>query len=298
MSVTPFLNFLEKEKRLSPHTLTAYTADLRQFTDFMEEKYNVDDISEATGKQIRSWIVAMLENNITPRTTHRKLATLKAFFRYLRERQGLKKDPMLKVVAPKVGKRLPNYVQEPQMELLFEEVTFPETYSGKRDYLILELFYMTGMRRAELIQLRAQDIDRSNGVLRITGKRGKQRIAPLVGDMAEKLQAFLTLKRETFPDVSHPELFYTDKGKPMYPKLVYNIVNRYLSKVTTVDQRSPHTIRHSFATHLTNNGAELNDVKELLGHSSLAATQIYTHNSIEQLKRAYKQAHPKAEKKD
>lgn len=296
MLVTAFLNYFEKEKRVSPHTLTAYTADLRQFATFMQEKYEIADISKATGKQIRSWIVAMLENGITARTTHRKLATLKAFFKYLRERHGLKIDPMLKVVAPKMGKRLPNYVQEPQMELLFEEIIFPETYSGKRDYLILELLYMTGLRRAELIQLREQDIDRSNGVLRIKGKRGKQRIVPLVGDMLKKIQAFLSVKKETFPDILHPELFYTDKGKPLYPKLVYNIVNRYLSKVTTVDQRSPHTIRHSFATHLTNNGAELNDVKELLGHSSLAATQIYTHNSIEQLKRAYKQAHPKAEK--
>ncbi|MEM1324816.1 MAG: tyrosine-type recombinase/integrase [Bacteroidota bacterium] len=296
MPIPDFLKYLKNERRVSPHTLTAYTTDLQQFVDFMELRYEQTDLVSVHGKQIRQWIVYMLENGKTPRTTHRKLATLKAFYKYLRERKGLETDPMLKVIAPKVGKRLPSYVEEPKMEILLEDIEFPDTYSGQRDYLMIELMYMTGLRRSELIQLTERDIDYSNGMMRISGKGKKQRLVPLVGDMTDRIQAFLTVKRSTFPDAEYKELFYTDKGKPLYPKLVYNIVNRYLSKVTTTERRSPHTLRHSFATHLSNNGAELNAVKELLGHSSLASTQVYTHNSIEQLKKAYKQAHPKAEK--
>lgn len=289
-----FLEYLNVEKHASKHTIIAYTNDLQQFTDFMQSDYEVQDLSLATGKQIRTWVVHLMQEGKTPRTVRRKLATLKAFFKYLRRQAVIQKDPMLKVIAPKMGKRLPNFVQEDKMDLLLDEIEFPDTYSGHRNRLMLELFYMTGMRRSELIALKVQDIDYANAILKITGKGKKQRILPLTKDLPERIKQFLVLKKTTFPDSDHPEVFYTDKGKPLYPKLVYNIVHRYLSEITTIEQRSPHTIRHSFATHLSDHGAELNAIKELLGHSNLSATQIYTHNSIEKLKRAYKQAHPKS----
>jgi len=294
-----FVNYLEKERRASNHTIAAYQSDLEQFSLFSIEGYRIEDLTLIEGWQIRAWIVALLAEGKTPRTIHRKLATLKSFYKYLLSKELMDRDPMLKVIAPKTGKRLPNVVQENQMLDLFdpEKVEFKDTYSDQRNRLILELFYMTGIRRSELIQLKEKDIDFANGVLRIMGKGGKQRIVPLVLEMPDLIRRFLQLKEETFPTTDYLEVFLTDKGKPLYPKLVYNIVRRNLSKITTIEQRSPHVIRHSFATHLSDHGAELNDIKELLGHSNLSATQIYTHNSIEKLKRAYQQAHPKASRK-
>ncbi|MEN0050833.1 MAG: tyrosine-type recombinase/integrase [Bacteroidota bacterium] len=295
-----FIRFLEKERRASPHTIDAYRTDLQQFVQFTQASYEVEDLTTVEGWQIRAWIVALLAEGKVPRTIQRKLATLKSFYKYFLEKGLIEKNPMQKVIAPKVGKRLPSFVQENQMLDLFdgEKVEFKNTYSDQRNRLILELFYMTGIRRSELIQLREQDIDFANDMLRIMGKGGKQRIVPLVLGLPDLIKRFLELKKETFPTSEHPEVFLTDKGKPLYPKLVYNIVHRNLSKITTIEQRSPHVIRHSFATHLSDHGAELNDIKELLGHSNLSATQIYTHNSIEKLKRAYQQAHPKANKKE
>lgn len=295
-----FISFLEKERRASSHTIAAYRTDLQQFSQFVEEAYHIEDLIIVEGWQIRAWIVALLAEGKVPRTIQRKLATLKSFYKYFLEKGLTERNPMQKVIAPKVGKRLPNFVQENQMLDLFdaEKVEFKNTYSGQRNRLILELFYMTGIRRSELIQLKEQDVDFANDMLRIMGKGGKQRIVPLVLGLPDLIRRFLELKKETFPTSDHLEVFLTDKGKPLYPKLVYNIVHRNLSKITTIEQRSPHVIRHSFATHLSDHGAELNDIKELLGHSNLSATQIYTHNSIEKLKRAYQQAHPKASKKE
>ncbi|MEL6941714.1 MAG: tyrosine-type recombinase/integrase [Bacteroidota bacterium] len=295
-----FISYLEKERRASSHTILAYKTDLQQFSQFMLVTYQIEDLTLVEGRQIRTWIVALLAEGKVPRTIHRKLATLKSFYKYFLEKGLTERNPMQKVIAPKTGKRLPNFVQESQMLELFDpdKVEFKDTYSDQRNRLILELFYMTGIRRSELIQLKERDIDFPNDVLRIMGKGSKQRIVPLVLGLPDLIKRFLVLKKETFPNTEHPEVFLTDKGKPLYPKLVYNIVHRNLSKVTTIEQRSPHVIRHSFATHLSNHGAELNDIKELLGHSNLSATQIYTHNSIEKLKRAYQQAHPKANKKE
>ncbi|MEM9888309.1 MAG: tyrosine-type recombinase/integrase, partial [Bacteroidota bacterium] len=240
-----FLEYLSVERHASQHTIIAYTNDLQQFTDFMAADYEQTNLALVEGKQVRAWIVHLLNNDKTPRTVRRKLATLKSFYRYLRSRAIIDKDPMLKVIAPKMGKRLPNFVQEDKMNVLLDEIDFPNTYSGHRNRLILELFYMTGMRRSELIQLQEKNIDYANAILKISGKGGKQRILPLTKDLPERLRQFSVLKKETFPKSDHPELFYTDKGKPLYPKLVYNIVHRYLSQVTTIEQRSPHTIRHS-----------------------------------------------------
>ncbi|MEM8526187.1 MAG: tyrosine-type recombinase/integrase [Bacteroidota bacterium] len=295
-----FITYLEKERRASQHTITAYQTDLQQFSQFLKEAYEIEDLTQVEGRQIRAWVVALLSDGKTPRTIQRKLATLKSCYKYFLEKGWTEKNPMQKVIAPKSGKRLPNFVQENQMLDLFDpsKVQFKNTYPDQRNRLILELFYMTGIRRSELIQLKEKDIDFANDVLRIMGKGGKQRIVPLVLGLPDLIKQFLELKKEKFPTTEHSEVFLTDKGKPLYPKLVYNIVRRNLSKITTIEQRGPHVIRHSFATHLSDHGAELNDIKELLGHSNLSATQIYTHNSIEKLKRAYQQAHPKASNKE
>jgi len=292
-----FINYLQYERRFSPHTIQAYRKDLEQFFDFLKDKTGEEaDIGRVRHTHVRSWVVELLTLDRSPRTINRKLSTLKTYFRFLRRQGVVEHNPMRQVAAPKVGKRLPAHVQPGELERLFEQVAFGDDYSGRRDRLLLELLYATGMRRAELIGLRIDQIDRSSGLLRVMGKGKKERIVPISRTLQEQLDDFLQLRRETFPDTAHPQLLLTDAGAPLYPKLVYNTVHRYLSLVTTVEQRSPHTLRHSFATHLSDNGADLNAIKALLGHANLAATQIYTHNSIEKLKRVYRQAHPKARK--
>lgn len=290
-----FLNYLQYERRFSPHTIQAYRKDLEQFFDFLAEKAGeAPDIAAIRHTDIRSWVVELLTLDRSPRTINRKLSTLKTFFRFLRQHGHVERNPMRQVIAPKTGRRLPVHVQPADLARLFGHISFAEDYPGRRDRLLLELLYATGMRRAELIALRIGQVDRAQGVLRVLGKGGKERLIPISRTLQRQIDDFLQLRRTAFPDTSHRELLLTDAGAPLYPKLVYNIVHRYLSLVTTVEQRSPHTLRHSFATHLSDNGADLNAIKALLGHSSLAATQVYTHNSIEKLKRVYQQAHPKA----
>lgn len=293
-----FVQYLKFEKRASEHTLAAYQTDLNQFEDFLKTTYEQENINEADAAQIRAWIVELLSRDISTNSIHRKLATLKSYFKFLQAQEVIEYNPMLKVIAPKRGKRLPTFIHQDHLQTLFDEVEFPATYSGQRNRLVLEFLYCTGMRRSELINLKLQNIDYSSRVIKVEGKGGKQRLIPFTVHLERVLERFIALRNEAFPTTERQEILLTDRGKPMYPKLVYNIVRRYLSLVTTVDQRSPHVLRHSFATHLSDNGAELNAVKELLGHSSLAATQIYTHNTIEKLKNAYKLAHPKAEKRD
>lgn len=294
MKVDTFLAYLEYEKRYSPHTITAYAGDIAQFLNFLEEVSGVSSLEEVDHWQVRSWVVDLLGRNVRPRTVNRKLSTLKTYFKFLLKRGHISRNPMLKVIAPKTGKRLPVYLQPAEVEHLFERLAFGPEYADQRDRLLLELLYTTGMRRAELIGLRIEDIDLRSRQLKVLGKGDKERLIPFGGPLAEHLQRFLDLRAATFSDTPHRELLLMDSGKPFYPKAVYNIVKKYLSQVSTVEQRSPHTLRHTFATHLSNNGADLNAIKELLGHSSLAATQVYTHNSIEKLKEIYQQAHPKA----
>lgn len=294
MKVDTFLAYLEHEKRYSSHTITAYAGDLAQFLNFIEEIGGLDSVAEADHWQVRSWIVDLLSQDVSPRTVNRKLSTLKTYFKFLLKRGDIGHNPMLKVVAPKTGKRLPVYLQAAEIDHLFDGITFGDDYAGWRDRLLLELLYTTGMRRAELIGLCMEDIDLFSRQIKVLGKGNKERLIPFGPPLAKHIEAFLLVRTASFPDNVHSELLLTDKGGPFYPKAVYNIVKRYLSAVSTVEQRSPHTLRHTFATHLSNNGAELNAIKALLGHSSLAATQVYTHNSIEKLKQIYQQAHPKA----
>jgi len=290
-----FLAYLQFEKRFSSHTIKAYQTDLVQFKAFLQETYAIEQTRTIDHQHIRAWIIQLLEKQLTPRSINRKLSTLKSFFQFLIKKGKLEKDPMLKVIAPKVGKRLPAFVEEAPLQRLFEDVSFGNDFIGIRDRLIMDLFYQTGIRRSELIQLQISDIDFQGQAIKVLGKGNKERLIPINRDIRLQIENYLAHRKTTFPDILElGQLFLTKKGKPLYPKLVYNLVKKYLSYVTTQEARSPHILRHSFATHLSNNGADLNAIKELLGHSSLAATQVYTHNSIERLKQIYQQAHPKA----
>lgn len=291
-----FLQYLQYEKRFSEHTLLAYSKDTEQFFTYLKDLYSITSASEVRHFHIRSWVIHLLEQNMTARSIRRKLSTLKTYFRFMRKHGHVQENPMQKVVIPKIGKRLPVYVQESELAQLFETITFTDDFSGQRDQLLLELLYATGMRRSELINLKIEDIDPSRGVLRVLGKGNKERLIPFGERIKQQVRQYINFRNHTFPNTKTTHLLLTDKGTPMYPKLVYNIVNRYLSFVTTVEQRSPHVLRHSFATHLSDRGADLNAIKALLGHSNLAATQVYTHNSIEKLRQVYQQAHPKAKK--
>ncbi|MCB0547602.1 MAG: tyrosine-type recombinase/integrase [Phaeodactylibacter sp.] len=289
-----FLQYLQYEKRFSPNTITAYRKDLEQFLQFIEQEMCLTSVTEVGHSHIRSWIVHLIGLGQSARTANRKLSTLKAYFRFLIRRNHLTSDPTAKVSAPKVGKRLPGSLKESELGQLFQQVEFESGYSGSRDRMILELLYATGMRRSEAIALELKDIDFQSLQLRIMGKGSKERLVPISRGLAGNLQAYLSDRSDAFPDSGAAWLFLTDKGRQLYPKLIYNIVYKYLSMVASNERRGPHALRHSFATHLSENGADLNAIKALLGHSSLASTQIYTHNSIERLKQVYNKAHPKA----
>ena len=289
-----FFSYIQFEKRFSEHTVKAYQTDLDQFCDFLFKTYEISKAKDIRHTHIRAWIVDLMENKIAPRSINRKLSTIKSYFHFLIKRSVLEENPMLKVLPPKVGKRLPVVIDAAKMDLLLDQVEFGTDYKGVRDKTILELLYQTGIRRSELINLTFQDIDFDNLQIKVTGKGNKERLIPISAALEKTLRIYISVRKDHLPPTLFNLLFITKKGKKLYPKAVYKIVHDYLSLVTTKEQRSPHVLRHSFATHLSDNGADLNAIKELLGHSSLAATQVYTHNSIERLKQVYQQAHPKA----
>lgn len=292
MQLEGFLNFLRYEKRYSQHTIISYQNDLSQFSDFIHKTFEVQKASEVSHFYIRSWMAALSEAGIGPRSINRKLSALKSYYKFLMKRGEVEKNPTIKIVSPKTSKRLPAYVEQDKMEDLFSGIEFAPDFTGLRDRLLMELLYSTGMRRAELMNLRQTDLDFGYRYLKVLGKGNKERLIPFDRKLQDNLKAYLEEVSRLFP---HTEwLLVNDKGDKMAPELVYRTVKKYLSMVTTLDKRSPHVLRHSFATHLSNNGADLNAIKELLGHSSLAATQVYTHNNIEKLKDIFKQSHPKA----
>ncbi|GJM33830.1 MAG: tyrosine recombinase XerC [Saprospiraceae bacterium] len=295
MKKTEFLQFIQYEKHFSPHTIQAYRNDLAQFLLFLKEKLEFTSLEKVTHHQIRSWVVDLMGQEMSTRTIRRKLSTLKTYFHFLQKRGFLNHNPMLKVNTPKVSKRLPAVVKMEALDTLFDRLNFGNDFKGTRDRLILEMLYNTGLRRSELMHLKIEDIDFPQRQIKVMGKGSKERLVPFGPDLNKTIEAYLVQRTTGFPEHSKAHLLLTDQGKPAYPKLIYNIVKRHLSLVTTVEQRSPHVLRHSFATHLSENGADLNAIKTLLGHSNLAATQIYTHNSIEKLKKVYLQAHPKAQ---
>jgi integrase/recombinase XerC len=288
-----FLRHLALERRLSLHTLTAYQSDLDGFVAYIKEYQCLTSVSEVRHLHIRAWAASQMQDGQSARTVNRRLSCLNTYFKYLKKRGLVTSDPMRKVSSPKMGKRLPVFVQESEMATLFSTIEFPAGYKGQSERLILEILYATGMRRSELVGLKVSDVDLGRMVFRVLGKGGKERLSPFARYLAELLETFLLLRTETFPATSEPWLFLNKTGQRIQPDLVYRVVRKYLSLVTTAEQRSPHVIRHSFATHLSNRGADLNAIKELLGHTSLAATQVYTHNSIERLIDVYEQAHPK-----
>lgn len=286
--VQTFLDYLRVEKRYSVHTLTAYETDLKQFFGFTRKTYNTDDPMAINHQMVRSWMVALHEAGIAPVSISRKLSSLKALFTFLIRRNVLEHNPMRKVIAPKSAKKLPVVVQQAELERIFAAFGTSHDFGHCRDKLVLELLYGLGLRRSELISLRLTDINFSKNEVLVRGKGAKQRIIPMGNGLSDAVQEYLRWREKKFPDVEEPRLLLTDKGGALYPGWVYNRVKQYLSA------KSPHVLRHTFATHLSENGADLNAIKALLGHSSLAATQVYMHNSVEHLKAVYKNAHPQA----
>lgn len=291
--IEAFLQYLRFQKRYSQHTVISYQNDLTDFFDFLEREQLSDlPLADIKATFVRNWLAELKENGRTAKTINRKISTLKSFFKYQLKMGHIAASPMGTVVAPKIAKRLPQYVEQQQIATLFDHVEFPDNWQGSTHRLVLLLFYHTGMRRAELIHLTEAQVDIANKTLKVLGKGNKERIIPIHADLLEQLSHYMASKRSLL-GVHGGILLTDDKGRGLSENQVYGIVRRYLSLVTTIDKKSPHVLRHSFATHLTNNGADLNAVKELLGHSSLAATQVYTHNTIARLKDAHKKAHPK-----
>ena len=291
--IEQFLDYLESEKRYSRHTILAYKNDLQQFELFMNAFYGDVEATEAKHAHIRSWMVDLINNSVSVRSINRKLSSLRSFCNYLRRLGHIETDPTLKIIPPKNSKKLPAIIQEQNMLKLFDNEESGSSFHFLRDRLVLELLYSTGMRRSELINLRDRDIDKHNAQIKVLGKGNKERLIPVSAKLLDKISLYKELRDSEFEE-QDDYLLLSDKGKKLYPKLVYNLVTNQIKQISTAKKRSPHILRHSFATHLMNNGADLNAVKELLGHSSLAATQVYTHNSIEKLRSIYKDSHPRA----
>ncbi|MGA0560113.1 tyrosine-type recombinase/integrase [Larkinella sp. VNQ87] len=293
--VSLFLEHIRYEKRLSHHTLTAYRTDLDQFQTYLKNQYELEQPEQATFQQIRSWIVSLVETGLDKTSVNRKIATLRSFYGFLLRRKAIETDPMLKVSALKTSKKVPVFVEEKPMETLLDDVDFPDDFKGLRDKLVLELLYGTGIRLAELVGLKLADVNLYEKTITVLGKRNKHRIIPVPNPLFLLIQQYQQAKEIEFGAKADPVyLILSDQGVKAYPVLIQRIVKRYLGLVTTLEKKSPHVLRHTYATHLLNRGADLNAIKDLLGHSSLAATQIYTHTTIDKLKKAYNQAHPKA----
>jgi integrase/recombinase XerC len=290
--IDDFLRYLQAEKRYAPHTIKAYKNDLNQFHAFCQDSdHKGMDLHFRT---IRSWVVFLMDSQYSSRSVHRKLTSLSTYCNYLIKEGDLESNPVERVLKPKMNKRVPTFVEEGKMHLLLEEFDFGEGFSGIRNRLVLDLLYQTGMRRSELIGLNLGSINRQGKSIKVIGKRAKERIIPLGDELLVALDRYMILRDEVVSDKETDRLIVTEKGRAAYDKLIYRIVNNYLAMVTTLDKKSPHVLRHTFATHMLNSGADLNAIKELLGHSNLSATQVYTHNTYKKLKSIYNQAHPRA----
>jgi integrase/recombinase XerC len=289
-----FFKYLQYEKRYSPHTLTSYHTDLGQFADYLQQIYEITDAAEADHSIVRSWILSLVHNNIQPRSINRKIACLRSYYKFLLAQQRITVNPMLRIKAPKAPKKLPAFVPELAFNNLLDTFLFEDNFEGQRDKLILEFLYGTGIRLAELINIEASDIDLRAKTVRVLGKGNKERIVPINDSLLHTIESYSEAKKRQFGNNNSQKLLVTIKERGLYPKFVYRVVKKYISLISTSEHNSPHVLRHSFATHLLNKGADLNAIKDLLGHASLAATQVYTHNSIEKLKSIFEKAHPKA----
>ena len=288
-----FLHFIEFEKRYSPNTIISYKNDLTQFYIFLNitDKTENDIIKNIDFRDIKEWIYSLSEQNITNKTINRKISTLKKYYKFLLREGIVNKNPLTKIISPKQPKKLTKFVNQEQINILLDDSLFDSSKNKQTDKLIISLLYGTGMRLSELINLKINDVLFSEKKLKVLGKRNKERFIPLHDKLLTDLKNYFTYRTSLNPDNNY--ILQTLKGKQLYHKYVYRVVNKYLTLVTTIDKKSPHILRHTFATHILNNGAELNAVKELLGHSNLSATQIYTHNTFEKIKNIYKQAHPR-----
>ena len=296
MEIKMFTEYLRLERRSSEHTVKSYETDLVQFRDFICGNSNSIPVGEYfTDKNVRMWMMNLKESGISSRSINRKLSSLKAFANYLKKVGKMERNPMAKISSQKTSKRLPEFVAENDMNKMTTNDFYPEGFAGKRDEFMVELFYATGMRLSELINLKHLDFLPAERQVKVFGKRSKERICPLNDYIINRYNEYLELKKEQGFDVSSQAwLLVTDRGGKLYDKFVYRKITHYLGEVTSIDKKSPHVLRHTFATQMLNNGADLNSIKELLGHASLSATQVYTHNTFEKLKTVYKQAHPRA----
>lgn len=290
-----FLHYLQYEKRFSPYTVISYKTDLEQFSEYLALQYGITEIADASHQMIRSWFVSLMEQHITPRSVNRKKAALNSFFKYLNKHGLSTENPMNKVLSPKTVKRLPAFVEEEKMKTLLDEYIPQQdnSFITLRDQLIIEMLYNTGMRLSELVNLKTADVNGFSMTIKVLGKRNKERIIPYNNRLQKLIKEYIDLRQKTILEPCD-YFFVTTKGKKVYQKLVYRVVIYYLNTITSQDKKSPHVLRHTFATHMLNHGADLNSIKELLGHANLSATQVYTHNTIEKLKTVYKQSHPKA----
>jgi len=293
MEFTPFLDYLLLEKKYSPKTIVAYKNDLESFQIYNSKEFNQDKIYNAVYPQIRSWIVSLVNEKISNSTINRKISSLNSFYKFLLKTGDIKINPLIQHKALKTKSTIQLPFSEVEISNVFNPKNFENSFEGTRDFLILEILYTTGIRRQELIDLKIQNIDYSNKRIKVLGKRNKERYIPLIDSTIELLNEYIEFRNAKKNIKTNDFLFLTTKGKKIYDNLVYRITKKYFSEFSTKLKKSPHILRHSFATHLLNNGADLNSVKDLLGHTSLAATQVYTNRSIEEIKKVFKKSHPR-----
>lgn len=293
MLLQSFVDYLSLEKKYAVHTVKAYRRDIETFQEFLQEAYETNALETVNYSQIRSWIISLVELQISNRSINRKISSLNAFYRFLLKVEAITLNPLAKHKALKVPKKVQIPFSEKEVTAILEDFNFDATFEGFRDKLIIELFYSTGIRRIELVQLKLSDIDFSKRIIKVLGKRNKERYLPLLDSVIDTIKDYLILRQDLVKEDKTNALFLTKKGDEIYETLVYRVINNYFSKASTKVKKSPHVLRHSFATHLLNQGADLNAVKELLGHASLAATQVYTHSSIAELKKVYAKSHPR-----
>ena len=291
--IDKYIKYLRYEKNYSSHTEISYSKDLSQFSDFLNEHFPDTDIKSIDNDIIRMWIVSLMENKTSPRSVNRKLSALKSFYKYLLRVGAVATNPVKKITGPKASKPIPAFINSADMDKILDEEPLDDSFESLRNHMMLELFYVTGIRRAELLGLRDIDIDFITGTIQVTGKRKKQRLIPISDDIKLLLEKYITIRNEEIKNQSG-YLFVKENGQQLYPMLIHRIVSENLKHIPTLSKTSPHVLRHTFATGMLNNGADINAVKELLGHSSLAATEIYTHTSFEELKKIYNKAHPRA----
>ena len=288
MYIDEFLNYIKSEKRYSNHTYTSYKTDLSQFFSFLSEKFSIQDPDGITFKIVRLWISSLVESGLKNTSVNRKISSLKSYYRFIEISGYSSENPTLRIISPKISKKLPVFVEKSNINDLLDKEFFKNDFHGHRDKLIIEVFYFTGIRLMELLNIHVSDIDFINSIIKVLGKRNKERLIPLSNNTLRDIKFFIrkyNLKSYLFTNINNDKL---------YAKKVYRVVNKYISMVSSIKKKSPHVLRHSFATHMLNNGADINAIKELLGHASLSATQVYTHNTIDKLKSVYKQAHPRA----